>query len=399
MSEQDDKQLEMARRFQNMVQVTKQDDKDKNQQNLAHQFMQMMDTTRKIDGDEHQKALAQNFAAMMQQTRSFDSERDRLQKAGETAISDAFAKMMHMTKRLEEENKNQFEIPTNVSIEMFPSAGDKFFHLLISKLPKKIQRFPAAFRRNPRAVIKYFLAMALGRILAITLYVVAAFIPALPVPESVAGVVGRAPTVFGSALTAMRGAVVEFSPQAIFTIVANIPTDINKLIQKVGEFFQYYGQRAGKFLVRAVRHPKWAAKECWKFIHQQGPFLWRIFKGALGVAFSFFIIKLAMIFLLPLFGGIAITVLGFKISIILVVIVRMAISTGSEFIGKIIGGKIINACKEIYNHPERIMAISRSLMDEWMSNWMKENNPSLGVKQWIDSNYKPADKDKEKTKK
>ena len=399
MSEQDDKQLEMARRFQNMVQVTKQDDKDKNQQNLAHQFMQMMDTTRKIDGDEHQKALAQNFAAMMQQTRSFDSERERLEKAGETAISDAFAKMMHMTKRLEEENKNQFEIPTNVSIEMFPSAGDKFFNLLISKLPKKIQRFPAAFRRNPRAVIKYFLAMALGRILAITLYVVAAFIPALPVPESVAGVVGRAPTVFGSALTAMRGAVVEFSPQAIFTIVANIPTDINKLIQKVGEFFQYYGQRAGKFFVRAVRHPKWAAKECWKFIHQQGPFLWRIFKGALGVAFSFFVIKLAMIFLLPLFGGIAITVLGFKISIILVVIVRMAISTGSEFIGRILGRKIIVMGKYLYNHPEEIMKIARILMDEWMSNWMKENNPSLGVKQWIDSNYKPADKDKEKTKK
>lgn len=398
MSEQDEKQLEMARRFKNMVQVTKQEDKDKNQQNLAHQFMQMMDTTRKIDSDEHQKSLAQNFAAMIQQTRSFDSERERLEKAGETAISDAFAKMMHMTHRLEEENKKQFEIPTNVSIETFPGIGDKFFHQLISKLPKRIQRFPAALRRNPRAVIKYFLAMALGRILAITLYVVAAFIPALPVPESVAGVVGKAPTVFGSALTAMRGAVVEFSPQAIFTIVSNIPTDINKLIQKVGEFFQYYGQRAGKFLVRAVRHPKWAAKECWNFIHQQGPFLWRIFKGALGVAFSFFIIKLAMIFLLPLFGGIAITVLGFKISIILLVIVRMAISTGSEFIGKIIGGKFLKVAKDMYEHPEKIVKISRSLMDEWMRNWVKENKQSLGIQQWVKKNYTPLDRDEEKNK-
>ena len=399
MSEQEDKQLEMARRFKDMMQVTKQDDKDNDQRNLAHQFMQMMNTTRKIDGDEKQKELAQNLASMMQQTRSFDSERERLEKAGETAISDAFAKMIHLTNRLEEENKKHFEFsPQNVSIEMFPAAGDKFFNLLISKLPKKIQRFPSAFRRNPRAVIKYFLAMALGRILAITLYVVAAFIPALPVPESVAGVVGKAPGVFGSALTAMRGAVVEFSPQAVWAVVANIPTDINKLIQKVGEFFQYYGQRAGKFVIKAVRHPKLAAKDIWEFLHQRGPLLWRLFKGALGVAFSFFMIKLAMIFLLPLFGGIAITVLGFKISILLVIIVKMAISTGTEFIGNILGKKIINAGKEIYNHPERIMAISRNLMDEWMSNWMKENNPSLGVKKWIDNNYQPLKTEEKKDK-
>lgn len=398
MSEQEDKQLEMARRIQLMTQVTKLSDQDSNQQKTANQFMQMMDTTRKIDSDEKQKALAQNFATMIQQTRSFDSERDRLEKAGETVISDAFAKMLHTTKRLEEENKKQFDVSSEVNIEFFPTAGDKFFHSLIEKLPKKIQRFPRAFRRNPRAVIKYFLAMALGRILAITLYVVAAFIPALPVPESVTGVVGKAPTVFGSALTAMRGAVVEFSPQAVFAMVANIPTDINKLIQKVGEFFQYYGQRAGKFFVKAVRHPKLAAGECWNFLHQQGPLLWRIFKGALGVAFSFFVIKLAMIFLLPLFGGIAITVLGFKISIILVVIVRMAISTGSEFLGNILGKKCIKMGKYYYNHPEEIVKTARILMDEWMKNWLKDNRTSFGMKQWIDKNYQPYSEE-EKNKK
>ena len=387
MSAQNDNQNELARQFQKMLHQTKKDDNDNHQRQIASQFLQMMDTTRRIEGDDNQKKLAQNLAAMMQQTRSFDSERDKLEKAGETAISDAFAKMMQKTHQLEQENKNQFEFPPDVSIEHFPSAGDKFFHQLIQKLPKRIQRFPAAFRRNPRAVIKYFLAMALGRILAITLYVAAAFIPALPVPESVAGVVGRAPNVFGSALTAMRGAVVEFSPQAIFTIVANIPTDINKLIQKVGEFFQYYGQRAGKFSLKAIRHPKWAARECWQFLHQQGPLLWRIFKGTLGVAFSFFVIKLAMVFLLPLFGGIAITVLGFKISIILVVVVRMAISTGSEFVGRILGQKFIVMGKYLYNHPEEIVRMARLLMEEWMNNWIKENQQTFGMKKWVNENH------------
>lgn len=386
MSEQEDKQLEMARRLQQMLQVTKKNEQDDNQRKLASQFMQMMETTRKIESDAKQKELAAQFAAMIEKTRSFDSEKDRLQKAGENAISDAFARMMHITHRLEEENKNQFEIPSGADINNFPSAGDKFFQALIKKLPKRIQRFPSAFRRNPRAVIKYFLAIIVGRVLAITLYVMAAFIPALPLPESVAGVVGKSPNVLGSALNTMRGAVVEFSPQAIMAFVTAIPTDINKLIQKVGEFFQYYGRRAGIFFCKAVRHPKWAAHEIWAFFHQKGPLLLRLGKGAMGVAFSFFVIKMAMIFLLPLFGGIAITVLGFKVSIILVVVVKMAVSTGSEILGRVLGQKFIVMTKYLYNHPEEIVKISRILMGEWMQNWVKENE-----KTWF--------KDEEKKKK
>lgn len=373
MSEQENRQLDLARQFQQMSQVTKRNEQDSNQRRLASQFLQMMDTTRKVESDAKQKEWAQQFAKMMQQTRSFDSERERVQKAGETAISDAFARMMSLTHKLEQENKNQFEFPPDVNIEHFPSVGDKFFHSLIKKLPKRIQRFPQAFRRNPRAVLKYFLAMILGRVLAITLYVVAAFIPALPIPESVTGVVGKAPGFLGSALGSMRGAVVEFSPQSIMTTATSIPSDVNKLLQKVGEFFQYYGRRAAVFLAKAVRHPRWAVREIGIFVHREGPLLLRILKGACGVAFSFFVIKLAMIFLLPLFGGIAITVLGFKISIILVVVVRMAVSTGSEIVGKLLGKKCIAMGKYLYNNPQEIGRLARMLMEDWMRQWVKEN--------------------------
>ncbi len=373
MSAQEDRQKELARQFQQMAQLTKQDDKDAHQKNLAGNFMQMLEATKKLDSDAKQKQWAAQFAKMMQQTRSFDSERDRLQKAGETKISNAFAHMIHMTQRLEEDNKNQFAFPPDVNIEHFPTIGDKFFHSLIQKLPKRIRLFPQALRRNPRAVIKYFLAMVIGRVLAITLYVIAAFIPALPLPESVTGVIGRAPNFLGTALGSMRGAVLEFSPQAIFTIVANIPTDINKLLQKIGEFFQYYGRRAGAFFVKAIRHPKWAVKEIWLFLHCKSSLLFRIGKGACGVAFSFFIIKLAMIFLLPLFGGIAITVLGFKLSIVLIVLFKMAISTGSEIIGKLIGQKFIVMGKYCYEHPEEITKMLRMAMEDWKSNWVNED--------------------------
>lgn len=369
MSEANDNQSKLAQNFQHMIHATKADDNDNHQRQMANRLMQMMDTTKKVDGDERQKEVARQFAAMINQTHSFDSEREKLEKAGETAISHAFQKMIILSHQLEEENRLKVEFPPDVGIEKFPSAGDKLFMTLVNKLPKRIRRFPQAFRRNPKAVIKFFLAMIVGRILAITLYVIAAFIPALPIPDSISGAVGKAPSFLGGALGSLRGAITEFSPQAVMATVSNIPTDISKLLQKFGEFLQYYAQRTGRFLWLMVRHPRIAFRETCTFCHEHAQLFLRMGKCAIGVAFSFIAIKLAMVFLLPLFGGIAITILGFKISIILIVIVRMAISTLSEVVGKLIGGKCICCCKSIYNNPECLWNAIRDNMNDWMKNW------------------------------
>ena len=371
MSDKEDKQAELAKNFQRMMRTTKVDDNDNNQRKLANNFLQMMEMTKKIDGDEKRKEVARQFAEMIEQSRSFEAERDKLQKAGETAVADAFAKMINLTQKLERENLSTFEFPPDVSIEHFPTVGDKFFNQLIKKLPPRIRKFPRALKRNPRAVLKYFFAMIIGRVLAITLYVIAAFIPALPIPESVAGIGGKIPNVFGNALGAMRGFVTDFSMQSVMVTVTNIPTDINKLLQKVGEFFQFYGRRVIHFSKKIFKNPRGAYHDIKNFFRRNAQLLLRLLKGALGVAFSFLAIKLAMVFLLPLFGGIAITVLGFKISIILIVVVRMAISTVSEIVGKLLGGKFLKYCKKIYNDPEILWSLIRQNMETWMENWNK----------------------------
>lgn len=374
MSEENDRQQELSKNFQKMLHQTKADDNDNHQRQMANRLMQMMDTTKKLDSDEKQKELARQFAEMMQQTKSFDSERERLEKAGEEAVSNAFQKMIRLSHQLEEENKLKMEFPPDVGIEKFPSAGDKLFAALINKLPKRIRRFPQAFKRNPKAVIKFFIAMVVGRILAITLYVLAAFIPALPIPDSLSGTVGKMPNFFSSALTSMRGFVSDISPQAIIATVTSIPTDINKLLQKFGDFLLYYAQRTGRFLLLMITHPKIAFHETCKFFREHAQLILRMLKGAIGVAFSFIAIKLTMIFLLPLFGGIAITILGIKISIIIIVIVRMAISTISEVIGNLIGKKFISFCKKIYNEPEILYSIMRQNMEDWMKNWKEKQS-------------------------
>lgn len=369
MSEKEDKQFELAKNFQNMMRVTKVEDIDNNQRKIANDFLQMIETTKKIDGDEKRKEVARQFAEMIEQSKTFDSEREKLEEAGKVAVTDAFVKMIELTQKLERENQANFDFPPEVNIEHFPSAGDKFFRLLISKLPPRIRKFPRAFRRNPKAVIKYFFAMVIGRILAITLYVIAAFIPALPIPDSIAGIGGKVPSVVGNALGSMRGFITEFSAQSVMATVTNIPTDINKLLQKIGEFFQFYGQRAINFTKKIFNNPGEALEDTKNFYRRNSQFLLRLLKGTLGVAFSFLMIKLAMVFLLPLFGGIAITILGFKISIILIVVVRMAVSTSSEIVGKLLGGKFLRFCKKVYNDPEILWSIVRKNMETWMENW------------------------------
>jgi len=374
MSEENDRQQELAKNFQTMLHQTKADDQDNHQHQMASRLMQMMDTTKKLDNDEKQKELARQFAEMMQQTQSFDSERERLEKAADKAVSDAFQKMILLSHKLEEENKLKMEFPPDIGIEKFPSAGDKLFAALINKLPKRIRRFPQAFKRNPKAVIKFFIAMIVGRILAITLYVLAAFIPALPIPDSVAGTVGKAPNFLGSALTSMRGFVTEISPQAIMATITSIPTDISKLLQKFGEFLLYYAKRTVGFLLLMILHPKIAFQETCKFFHEHAQLILRMLKGAVGVAFSFIAIKLTMVFLIPLFGGIAITILGVKISIIIIVVVRMAISTISEVVGNLIGKKIIAIGKKIYREPEILYGVMRKNMEDWTKQWKERQS-------------------------
>ena len=68
-------------------------------------------------------------------------------------------------------------------------------------------------------------------------------------------------------------------------------------------------------------------------------------------------IKLAMIFLLPLFGGIALTVLGLKVSVLMFVIVRMIFDKVGEFIGT----KVFTKISTLYKFYKAV----RQALDAW----------------------------------
>ena len=346
--EDKDKQSDLQKNLQLMIRTTKQSD-------LERALQKMMQTTKSND-------LRAAFEKMIKVTRSFDQEVDERMKQQEKNIADAFQKMMRLSRSLEVEVEEQL-----AREEEEARRNEKKIDKVKRKVPRRIRSFPAAFKRNPKAVIKYFLGMALGRVLAIVLYVVMAFIPALPIPDALANM-SKPPAILGTAFNSMRGFFSDLSPQSIMATVTNIPTDINKIIQKVGEFFTFYAKRTGNFLVKAIRHPRLAFEDIRKTVRQKAPLFIRLARAAFSVAFSFLLIKLAMIFLLPLFGGIALTVLGIKVSIILFVIARMIADKVGELIGKYVfkgGVKFVNIARTI--RESQVVKAIGDYLKEWLN--------------------------------
>jgi len=348
VDDNDKKPCDLQKNLQQMIRTTKQSD-------LERALQRMMQTTKSAD-------LRNAFEKMINVTRSFDQEVEARQKEQEQNIADAFRKMIRLSRSLEVENEEQI-----AREEERAKPPEKKIDKVKKKVPRRIRSFPAAFKRNPRAVIKYFLGLVMGRVLAIVLYVLMAFIPALPIPDAVANM-SKPPAFIGTAFSSMRGFVTDFNPQMIIATITSIPTDINKLIQKIGEFFTFYAKRASAFVVRAVRHPRLAFDDTRKYVRQKAPMFIRLARGAVSVAFSFLLIKLAMIFLLPLFGGIALTVLGIKVSIILFVIARMIADKVGELIGKYIfngGLKLFSIAKTIQE--SQIVKAIGDYLKEWLN--------------------------------
>ena len=348
MDDNQNKRCDLQKNLQQMIRTTKQSD-------LERALQRMMQTTRSKD-------LRNAFEKMINVTRSFDQEVEARQKEQEQNIADAFQRMIRLSRSLELENEEQLAREDERA-----RPPEKKIDKVKRKVPRRIRSFPAAFKRNPKAVIKYFLGMIIGRVLAIVLYIVMAFIPALPIPDAVANM-SKPPAIFGTAFNSLRGFVTDFNPQMIMATVTSIPTDINKLIQKVGEFFTFYARRTAAFTVRAVRHPRLAFEDVRTYVRSKAPMFIRLARASVSVAFSFLLIKLAMIFLLPLFGGIALTVLGIKVSIILFVIARMIADKIGELLGKYIfngGLKLFNLSKTI--RESQVVKAIGDYLQEWLN--------------------------------
>lgn len=370
MDDNQKKSSDLQENLRKMIRTTKKSD-------LERALQRMMQTTKSED-------LRNAFEKMINVTRSFDQEVEQRQKEQEKSLADAFQRMIRLSHSLEHDSEQEI-VREEVSTEPQPAQPEtkkssapteKRLERVKKKVPRRIRNFPAAFRRNPKAVIKYFLGMIMGRVLAILLYVIMAFIPALPVPDAVANM-SKPPAFFGTAFNSMRGFITDFNPQMIVTTITNIPTDINKIIQKIGEFFTFYAKRTGAFTVRAVRHPRLAFQDVRTYVRQKAPMFIRLARATVSVAFSFLLIKLAMIFLLPLFGGIALTVLGIKVSIILFVIARMIADKIGELLGKYVfnGGlklyKLIKLSKRIIE--SKIIKAIGDYLREWLKQSMKQN--------------------------
>lgn len=189
--------------------------------------------------------------------------------------------------------------------------------------------------------------MILGRVLAFVFYIIAALIPGitLPVPDNALGSLGRAVGAVGSMFGSMFGSIrnVLLDPTIIINIVTNIPTDINKLLQKFGEFIHFYSARVINIIKEAIKNPRQAYEEVKEWIKANEQLLVRWSRSGVSVIFSLILIKLSMMYLQPKLAGIVVTIAGLKLSIILVITMRMI----ADKIGELLGNKVFDKGKKI----------------------------------------------------
>lgn len=304
---------------------------------------------RKKSAEPKTANLADAFQSMIAVTKKVDEENKR---RSEEAIASAFQKMIDLSARIEEKNQRIKEAAQREYEERTKVCDNKAVNRVLKKAPAKYRRLPKVFKKNPRLVIKYFAGILLGRTLAIVIYMVAMLIPALPLPENIAAWVGKPVRAIGGMFVSFRSATIDLD--LIIRLVTTIPTDVNRLLQKLGELISYYGKQSIRFFVLMFQHPKLALQRVIEYCRSHGNLMFRIGRGTLMLIFSLLLIKAAMIFFLPLLGGIALTVVGVKVSLLIFCVVRMI----SDQFGKFLG-------KKLYRFSYRTYVFIRSHLPGW----------------------------------
>lgn len=293
--------------------------------------------------------LAASFQSMMQVTQEVDRENKR---RSEEAIANAFQKMIDLSAKIEAQNQKIKEAAEREYEERTKVCDNKVANRILKKAPAKYRRLPKVFKKNPKLVLKYFGGIIFGRMLAIVIYIVAMLIPALPVPENIVAWVGKPLRALGGAFVSFRATT--FDLEMILRIATTIPTDINRLLQHLGEGIAYYGRELARFIVLLFQHPKLAIRRMIEYCSSHSTMMVRIGRGTVMLAFSFILIKAAMIFFLPLLGGIALTVVGVKVSMLIFLVVRMISDKFGQFLGR-----------RLYRYSYRTYVFIRSHLPGW----------------------------------
>ena len=293
--------------------------------------------------------LAASFQNMMQVTQEVDRENKR---RAEEAIANAFQKMIDLSAKIEKQNQQIQEAARREYEERTRVCNNKVANRILKKAPAKYRRLPKVFKKNPKLVLKYFGGILFGRMLAIVIYIVAMLIPALPLPENIVAWVGKPVRAIGGMFVTFRATT--FDLEMIMRIITTIPTDINRLLQQLGEGIAYYGREFARFIALLFQHPKLAIRRMIEYCKSHKNMMFRIGRGTVMLIFSFMLIKAAMIFFLPLLGGIALTVVGVKVSMLIFLIVRMISDKFGQFLGR-----------RLYRYSYRTYIFIRSHLPGW----------------------------------
>ena len=204
----------------------------------------------------------------------------------------------------------------------------------------KIRRFWQIARRKPRFLLGYLMRSLIFRAIVMTIYFL--FFTLLPLTSVTEIVNGRVVGFLRDLPVRMQG----FSFDAMITFMRTVPTDINRILAN----FSTLLSTRGKWLwagIKSLWPPKQAKAKVSEFVSQHLRQVRWITRAILAFILSLIMLKLILLFVVPLLGLSAITILGVNIGVFALVILQWIVTALSKFLSRILQGQVLRWYKII----------------------------------------------------
>lgn len=215
----------------------------------------------------------------------------------------------------------------------------------------KIRRFWRIVRRKPRFLFGYLMRSLIFRAIVMTIYFL--FFTLLPLTSVTELVNGRAVSFLRDLPVRIQG----FSFDAVVAFVRTVPTDINRILAN----FSTLLSTRGKWLwagIKSLWPPKQAKAKIGEFVSNHLRQVRWITRAILAFMLSLAMLKLILLFVVPLLGLSAVTILGVNIGVFALVILQWIVTALSKFLSRILQGQVLRWYK-IINAKFAMMPLDR----------------------------------------
>ena len=213
-------------------------------------------------------------------------------------------------------------------------------HSTADYVKAKIRRLWKIARRKPRFLFSYLMRFLIFRAIVMTIYFL--FFTLFPLTSLTEVMNGRVVGYIRDLPVKIQG----FSLETFITFMRTVPTDINRILAN----FSAMLSTRGKWLwagIKSLWPPGEAKKKIGEFMSKHLRQVRWITRAILAFILSLLMLKLILLFVVPLLGLGAVTVMGINIGVFALVVVQWIVTALSKFLSRVLQGQVLRWYEQI----------------------------------------------------